>query len=566
MIIENLSDFMLPQNLHIAPKTIGKLLKEERLKVPPSQREYRWKPEHAEDLFKDMRKAIDNGEEHFLGTIVSINVGNSILIYDGQQRLATTMILLAAIRDRLISLGNDADAEITERSYLFSRARGAADLSPHLTLNLDDREYFFKTILPRESSPKEKRATSTRKKDSHKRMDGALKTAREYLDDILRKREPAEADEYLNKWIDFIDSGLQVIWVQVADEATAFTIFETMNDRGLKLSAADLLKNYLHSKATEEHRTEIMHKWSSMTGVLETVEGEEENVVEYIRCFWVSRNGHTRTRYLYDKIKDKITNPSKALETSSALEASVQDYAAIIMDSHARIKDRGDTARECVKAIKTLGVTQLRPMLLSGFQKLQHGQFESLLEMSVAWSVRFLVCGTPSGTLEGYYSEIAVDIWNDKITTASQALARIEKIVPKDDEFRAKFSVETETTERIARYYLLALQNAKDGRWPDSRLTLEHIVDKKHDPLQHPLNQDDHKAYVARLGNYALLTSDDNGKIQNFTFARKREVYAKVDYASLTAELSKYPSFGTDEIDKRQKDLAELALKAWPVS
>src|SRR5258708_25689720 len=102
MIVRDGSNPMLPQNLHITPKTIGKLLKEERLKVPPSQREYRWKPEHADDLFKDIRKAIEDKEEHFLGTIVSINTEGSILIYDGQQRLATTMILIASIRDRLI--------------------------------------------------------------------------------------------------------------------------------------------------------------------------------------------------------------------------------------------------------------------------------------------------------------------------------------------------------------------------------------------------------------------------------------------------------------------------------
>ena len=116
---------MLSQHIHITPTTIGKLLKEERLHVPPSQRSYRWKSEHAEDLFKDIGNAIDDdSEEYFLGSIVSIETEGKILIYDGQQRLATAMILISEIRNALIVLENEKDAKITESSYLFSERRG----------------------------------------------------------------------------------------------------------------------------------------------------------------------------------------------------------------------------------------------------------------------------------------------------------------------------------------------------------------------------------------------------------------------------------------------------------
>jgi hypothetical protein len=141
---------MISNNIRISPMTIGKLLKEERLEVPPNQRSYRWKSEHAEDLFKDIRKEIDNNaDEYFLGSIVSIEASGKILIYDGQQRLATTMILLAEIRNAFISIGNKQDADIVEKDFLFSSKRGGADPVPHLTLNLEDKDFFFARILPR---------------------------------------------------------------------------------------------------------------------------------------------------------------------------------------------------------------------------------------------------------------------------------------------------------------------------------------------------------------------------------------------------------------------------------
>ena len=386
---------MLSPNIHIEAKTIGSMLKEKRLEVPQSQRSYRWKVEHVEDMLKDIRSAIEDGpDEYFLGSIVSIETGGRILIFDGQQRLATTMILIAAIRNSLIDVGNTNDADTAERDFLFSRRRGDVDPSPHLTLNLEDRTFFSTRILPKPSNILEiPKAASTRMKESHKRLDAADKYAKTFIaENIVKDRSTKDADKLLNKWLTFIENSLQVIWVQVADERTAFTVFETMNDRGLKLSAADLLKNYLHATA-DDKRDNIVHNWNSIAAVLETVEGEEENIVEYIRCFWVSRYGHTRTRNLYDRIKDKTPNKSKALELAADLESSIQNYAAIISPSHALITDRGEEVRANIEVLKLLGVTQLRPMLLSAFVKFKHGQFAKLLKMSIAWSVRFIVTG-----------------------------------------------------------------------------------------------------------------------------------------------------------------------------
>ncbi len=533
--------------------------------MPPNQRSYRWKSEHAEDLFKDIRKEIDNrADEYFLGSIVSIEASGKILIYDGQQRLATTMILLAEIRNALIDLGNDADAGIVEKDFLFSAKRGGADPIPHLTLNLEDKDYFFTQILPRPKS-ESRRQPTTRPRDSHKRMEAVRATARNFVkESIIKAGDTAESDKNLNRWVDFIEKSLHVIWVQVTNERTAFTIFETMNDRGLKLSAADLLKNYIHATAGDR-RNDVIQKWASMTGTLETVEGEEENVVEYIRCFWVSRYGHTRTRYLYDKIKEKTTNPAKAISLLKDLEETAQDYAAIIMASHERTTDRGEGVRSHVATLKTLGVTQLRPMLLSAFSKFKPGEFEKLLNKSVVWSVRFMVAGTPSGTIEGYYSKIAADIWNGKTKTAKAATDSIKQIVPEDDEFKISFASASESKEKIARYYLRSLQFKKDNSTLRSDLTLEHILPKKRDDHWKHFSEDDHRAYLHRLGNLTLMDKDKNGSIQGKGYDSKKKVFAADTDSSITRDAAKYEAWTTSEIVQRQKGMAEIAVLAWPL-
>ena len=570
MIVGESLNPMNPSHISISPKTIGKLLREQRLKVPPSQREYRWKQEHVQDLYTDIRKALDaekGPEEYFLGSIVSINSGGTIMIYDGQQRLATIMILIAAIRDGLIKLGNSQDAEVAERNYLFSRLRGGLGETPNLTLNLEDSTFFFNNILPRQKPDKAGKAPKSRLPESHRRMVSASKYAKQFVESLVSNRKPDDADAYLNRWLDYIEQSLHVIWVQVASESVAFTIFETMNDRGLKLSAADLLKNFIHSQA-EDRRDEVMHKWSSMVGTLKTVEGEEENVVEYIRCFWVTRHGQTRTRYLYDKIKEKITNRQKALDLLSELESSVQDYAAIIADSHANIRARGDKVRKSINKISALGVTQLRPMLLAAFQKFKPGEFAKLAENSVTWSVRFLVSGSPSGSIEGWYARAAMKIWNGELSSSEDVYDELKKNIPKDDIFIPQFANAEESNPRIARYYLSELQFAEDGKWPDSSMTLEHIMDKEFLGKEHTVTEQEHSENVNKLGNLALIEETDNGRMQDMSYEQKKAIYESKRNPSLTQGITRIApgkNWVVNDIENRQQKMAQLARKAWPI-
>src|SRR5216684_3700711 len=81
-------------------ETLGRALREGKLKVPSNQREYQWRERHVSDLFNDVRDVLDgDNDEYFLGTIVVLSdeSGNRIVV-DGQQRLATTLIFIAAVR------------------------------------------------------------------------------------------------------------------------------------------------------------------------------------------------------------------------------------------------------------------------------------------------------------------------------------------------------------------------------------------------------------------------------------------------------------------------------------
>src|SRR4051812_22354307 len=95
---------------------IGTVLKR-RLIVPPNQREYSWEADHVKELFDDLQRALDESQPpaYFLGTIALTGPPQSVPhVTDGQQRLATTMLLLAAIRDHFVEKKNSRLVEWLE--------------------------------------------------------------------------------------------------------------------------------------------------------------------------------------------------------------------------------------------------------------------------------------------------------------------------------------------------------------------------------------------------------------------------------------------------------------------
>ncbi len=521
------------------------------------------------DLFQDINAAIlESAEEYFIGSIVGIKSKGVTSIYDGQQRLATTMILIAAIRDYFFRNGDQRTATLIENESLISTHRETHDETPHFQLNAEDRQFFLNKVLRSPDHTDRKSAQALR--ESHKRIKAAAEISAEFINtSIAQGLSPDKAAKQMHRWLDFIKDALRVIWVQVGDERTAFTIFETMNDRGLRLSAADLLKNRLYAMG-DDRREEIIQKWQSMTAVLETIEGETENVVEYVRCYWVVGHGPTRTKVLYDEIKKEATNKAKAVALAADLETVAQDYAAILLSSHEKLASRGASVRTKIEVLRQLGVTQVRPLLLAAFRKFSQKEFDKLLDACVSWSVRTLIAGVPSGTLEGFYSRNALQITEGKRKRAAEVKTDMAKIIPDDARFKLAVASASVANQSLARYYLRAMQRCEDGEKepqyipnPGQEVTLEHILPGKPGPDWNHFSPEEQKAFLNRLGNQVLLPATVNSKLGNASYAVKKPALAAAAF-SLTKEAASHANWGTSEIIARQQRLSDLAVKTWP--
>ena len=559
------------ERINIELLGIGQAIYNKMLAVPFYQRSYAWEDKHVLDLFNDTIKAIDTGEsEYFLGTIVTTkNDTARPEVSDGQQRLATVTILFSAIRDYFYNSATEENkrrANSITNQYLYAEDLSTLDTIPKLRLNDADNEYFLKRVL---SAPDSSDRAVAPSKESHKKIVQACALAKEFVTGLSQSSKP---EERLATLVKYIHDSLKVIWVSVPDDANAFVIFETLNDRGLVLAISDLLKNYLFG-ISGDRVTEVQHRWIQMISILEAIDNEEI-VVTYIRHFWSSKYGSTREKDLYNQIKKNVRNKLQALEFSTTLAENAKLYSAILNTSNELWRKYGQTAREHMNTLNLLRMIQIRPLILAVLSEFSVPEARKALRLMVSWVVRFLIVGgLGGGTLENHYSLSAREIYNGSIKTAKQLSDQLKRIIPTDAKFQDSFSTATVSTQYLARYYLRVLEQQKRGKTHPEFIPIDNtdIVNLEHVLPQNPSNlwnyiiDEDKALYCKRIGNLALLTTPINVLAGNDSFSFKKQFYYQSEYL-LTKVIASYNAWNTTSIAKRQSELAGLAVKAWPLT
>ena len=537
---------------------IGHFISDNFLKVPLYQRPFAWEKENVKELFDDITNSSPN--KYFIGTIVVTNKGDYLEIVDGQQRIATISLFFIAVRDFLKEIGEGEKANAIEGEFILKQSYRDEEKKQRLTLNDVDNEFYVKALV-RNGSANSSRA-------SHDR----LMNAYNFLKDHIENKYKSEELEGLLNLVDFLKDKLLIIIVTVSDDVNAFTVFETLNDRGLILSQTDLIKNYLFNKAGDRIG-EAKDKWTRFTGAIESGISEEE-ILNYIRCYWSSKYGLTREKELYKKIKEKIRSRNQAITFLSNLERNAEIYLAILNPHHPFWNNFPCECSEYIAELLELRLRQNRPLLIALLEiwKDNPEEVKKSLKLIVSWSVRNLITGTiGSGTLEKEFSKQAKLINDGEINNAKELLSSIEKLIPTDDQFQKAFEMATISKAYIARYYLRKLEQAyrttlelEPIKNPE-KVNLEHILPENPTDLRKDwLNFDEnlYKTYYRRIGNLTLLDKEMNSDVGNGPFEGKKEIY-KQSELQISNKIAEYDDWAPSEIETRQKEFAEKAVEIW---
>ncbi len=445
--------------------------------------------------------------------------------------------------------------------------RETRELNPRLRLNVDDNEFFKNRILAKKGSPARRAARP--QKPSHVRIDKAGRMAEEHVRRIIATHGDPNRIARLNTWVTYIQNSALVIVLKVPDDLNAYVMFETLNDRGLRTSQADLVKNHLFALAGDR-LLEAQQKWASMNGALETLE-QDDVTITYLTHLIISKWGHVRERAVFEVVKNKIAAKQRAIEFLDDLAEGANYYVAIQTPTHPRWNDYHPHIREHIRTLIMLGVSPLRPIALAIDGRLGKKQTELAFRQLVFWSVRYLMAGIRSGRAVELIHNVAQEISSGRVKTASKLADHMVPQLLSDPAFSEQFAACRVSKNSLARYYLRALEYKLQGNPAPEFVPNEDIViNLEHVLPEHPgqgwpdLDNAIVQAYHNRLGNMVLLRAESNSAIGNRPFEEKKSTLAKSTFL-LTKEVAQQDTWGPTEITNRQERLAKLATQVWPL-
>jgi len=551
---------------------IGGVLKQYRLVVPPNQREYSWTEREVTTLFEDLTRAIGDEQhpEYFLGTIVAIPKSPDLLeVADGQQRLATIAILLTQMRNYLNSTGSDdLIAQSIEEDFLTHIDRTRRERVVKLALNVDDNEFFRQMVNAKKESDRPQPTNNS----SHKRIREAFSLARRHINKVLAGYNKKDHGDVLDRWIRFLEHDAQVILLKVPDDADAYKMFETLNDRGLRVSQSDLVKNYVFGQSGPDRLIEAQQKWTRMRSILESLE-EEDITVTFLRQAMIAIRGHLRESQVFDEVQTRVKGPQSSIGFLNQLEEMAAVYVAIFNPESEKWNLYPDMMRRAIETLNLLNIRSIRPLMLSAAMKFGQKHTAEAFRMFVSWGVRLIIASSTSrGAVEEPLANAANAIFLGEIGDPAVLKKTLKNVIPVDEEFSRSFEVATVSKAAFARYYLRTLERAaksEDAPWfipNDDRqvINLEHVMPEEPGSDWPRIDEETRKIYTKRIGNLALMLAKNNSDLKNDGFQAKRVLYKQSPY-ELTRQIATAQKWGTEEIASRQKGLAELALKTWPL-
>lgn len=569
-------------------------------KIPPYQREYSWHKPHWEDLFEDL---IDSDGSHFLGTIITLDQttdaleGSILQVVDGQQRLTTLTLLLAAVysvlKERIDELDEETRTDLTNLGRQLVRK---ADGQPRVTPQKQGHNLFdFLKVLEDAGLPVE---GEWKPYYPSRRIAKCYRYFRSAILKLAETEELAETEAALRVH----EAALQavIVKIEVASHADAFVLFESLNNRGMPLSPVDLIKNHL---LAESEKKQIMNvdqafrHWNDMlTSLGDSYSTQERFLRHYYNAFKSelpdAPNASVATKTNLIRIYEKVLEQDLKKVVDALVDAS-KVYGRIncvVELDHPTLLDRAFQRLMRAQGAPSY-VLLLWLMTKQDELKLSDSHVEGVVDLLTSFFVRRNLTGYPPtyALAKLFMTTIgdASDARGDDVLEIVEE--RLSAVSASDDEFRERLlgRIYEENTD-VARFALTTL--AEDAMTKETRVdlwrqeknrfvwTIEHILPQGENlpsAWKEMLGGEELAAQVQeehkhRLGNLTITAYNSN--LGNKSFVEKRDRQDSkgrhIGYRNglaLNADLVTRESWTGEDIERRTQELASRVLSRFPL-
>jgi hypothetical protein len=539
-----------------------------KYRVPLFQRDYAWEDEQWEDLWNDIQELLVTPNNfHYMGALVVEAVSDrEFQIIDGQQRVATLSVLALAVIDRLRTLPADTDTQAAnaeraaELRKRFIGEKDPASLLESSKLFLNDTDDgFYQDYLVQLRAPVNPRGLPK----SNRLLWQCFGWFQKRLVD-----SGLEGEALARLLSDTVARQLLFILITVEDDISAYTVFETLNARGLELSSTDLLKNYLFSRVvtpTDLHA--LQRRWRHMIGTV-----KHERFPDFLRYHLLCRFPQIRKQRLFKKVREEVRTSADVFALMDDLEQRADLFAAMDDTAHEFWLER-PSAKTYVRDLQLFGVRQHMPLVFAAWERMSADDFTRVLKLLCVLSVRYTVIGSlNTNELEPVYHRAAKVLLDGTIGTPAEVFTQLRDVYVDDDKFIRDFShKEMDTTGRrkkVAKYLLCEIEADASGMrhdWETDPGTVEHILPENPSAQWDEFfNPDRQKDFIYRLGNLVLLESSINRTCQNLPFEAKRQHYESSSYRTVRELIDVADTeWNPAALNQRQIRMANRAAHIW---
>ena len=537
----------------------------------PYQRDYSWSEEEWEDLWNDVVELQpDPDAVHYMGALVVEGSNDrEFLIIDGQQRLATLSLLTLAVIARLQDMavaGADPEANAARAQALRDRFIGERDPaslteSSRLYLNATD-DAFYQDYLVQLRQPLNPRGLPK----SNRLLWKCFGYFAERLDGMEALKDNGQALASLLS--ETVARQLAFILITVDDELNAYTVFETLNARGLELTTTDLLKNYLFSRVRVAADLEaLQRRWQQLIATV-----GQERFPRFLRYHLLCDQPKVRSQRLFKLVRDQTSTAADVFGLLDQLESRAELFAAVLDPTHGYWIDLL-AARPYIRELNLFRVQQMMPLLFAVWERFPRADFVRVLKLVSVISFRYtVVSGLNTNLLEPAYHHAAKAVLDGQARTPAEVFTLLKPLYLDDARMKQDFALLAFDTEgrwgKLTKYILARLETDTSGRACDPDTdpgTIEHILPENPvDAWEESFPRELWEESIYSLGNLTLLESATNRDIGNAVYGEKLAAYGQSGYA-LTRRIPEIaPEQWTPELlDQRQRQLAERAVHLW---
>lgn len=542
------------------------------LSIPSYQREYTWDRDQWDDLWQDLllTEQQDDSYKHFFGQIVVHCDRSRFDIIDGQQRITTSVILLSVLIHKLYDLKDENNNDLLIRIIIgFEGILGARvnfqDDYRNYTLsfsqNARDNEYFRK-IIHRDNTT----ITQKSKVTSQENMRRCAIYLNKKVEEMTKDLSKENARKIIERLINIFKSRFNLMYIEATELSEAFTIFETLNARGRDLASADLLKNYLFSKAAQNIDA-LNEQW---VRILDTLDGIP--MTKFIKAYWSTTHNLVREKHLYKIIASTIKNGNASIEFLNKLEDLSGFYHDLCQPNEQRVITNAELIQS-LKGLSTLKTSTFYPVLLSMYAKRlgddQAFSFEDIAQVSLTIESfvfkNIVICGNNPNSSEVLFAKISQQITNGTLSTVSDIKKSINSNLEPEEQLKLSFiNLNFEDKKEAVRYFFRKLHRHLDNiheiNLENSLVHIEHIMPINAEKWT-DITQETHDKYLRKIGNLCLLSGQLNIEISNSIFSNKKEVAYSVSHIKPNNDICEYEIWNEISIEDRTLKLYKRLIE-----